>query len=85
MGQRGHLLLYIVFGLFITIFTTNICEKSPSSIWCGYLNPRPSEHESPPITTRPMAPALEERSFMFEFEIFVNAPKSIQFSSNYNE
>ena len=25
----------------------------PSSIWCRDSNPQPSEHESPPITTRP--------------------------------
>ena len=25
----------------ITIFTTNICEKCPSSIWCQDSNPRP--------------------------------------------
>ena len=37
----------------ITIFTTNICEKCPSSIWCRDLNPRPLECESLPITTRP--------------------------------
>ena len=35
----------------ITIFTTNICEKCPSSIWCGDSNPRPLEHESAPTTT----------------------------------
>ena len=33
-------------------FTTIIC-KYPSSMWCRDSNPRPSEHESPPITTRP--------------------------------
>ena len=37
----------------ITIFTTNKCEKCPSSIWCRDSNSRPLEHESPPITTRP--------------------------------
>ena len=40
----------------ITIFTTNICEKCPSSIWCRDSNPRPSERESLPITTRPGLP-----------------------------
>ena len=29
------------------------CEKSPSSIQCWDSNPRPWEHQSPPITTRP--------------------------------
>ena len=37
-------------------FTTNICEKCPSSIWCRDSNPRPLESESPPITTRPGLP-----------------------------
>ena len=34
-------------------FTTNICEKCPSSIRCRDSNPRPSECESLPFTTRP--------------------------------
>ena len=34
-------------------FTTNKCEKFPSSIRCRDSNSRPLEHESPPITTRP--------------------------------
>ena len=45
-----------IFGLFwtnITILTSNKCEKCPSSIWCWDSNLQPSEHESPPITTRP--------------------------------
>ena len=33
--------------------------KCPSSIWCWDLNPRPSEHESPPITTRPGLTPIE--------------------------
>ena len=37
----------------ITIFTTNICEKCPSSIRCRDSNPQPSERESLPITNRP--------------------------------
>ena len=36
-----------------TFFTTKICEKCPSSIWCWDSNLQPSEHESPPITNRP--------------------------------
>ena len=31
-------------------------KKCPSSIWCQDSNPRLSEHESPPITTRPGLP-----------------------------
>ena len=42
----------------ITIFTTNICEKCPSSIRCQDLNSQPSEQESLPITTSTRAPAL---------------------------
>ena len=34
-------------------FTTNTCEKCPSSIQYWDLNPQPSGHESLPITTRP--------------------------------
>ena len=41
-----------------TIFSTNQCVKisCPSSIRCRDSNQRPSEHESPPITTRPGLP-----------------------------
>ena len=58
MGQPAHffILILIYFRSFqtniITIFTKKICEKYPSSIWCQDSNPRPSEHESPPKTTR---------------------------------
>ena len=50
-----------IFGLFkqtIQFFTTNQCEKMscPSSIRHRDSNPRPSERESPPITTRPGLP-----------------------------
>ena len=48
-----------------TIFTTNQCEKMscPSSIQCQNLNPWPSEHESPPITTRPGLPSWKMKEF----------------------
>ena len=39
--------------------TANICEKCPSSKWCGDLNPQPLEHESPPVTTRPGLPPFK--------------------------
>ena len=42
----------------ITIFTTNKCEKCPSSTQRRDLNSQPLEHESPPITTRPGLPAV---------------------------
>ena len=47
------LFLFSVFSNKQYNFTTNICEKCPSSIRCRDSNPRPSEHESLPITTRP--------------------------------
>ena len=52
-------LYFVYFRLFKqTILTTNICEKMlwPCSIRQWDLNPRPSEYESPPITTRPGLP-----------------------------
>ena len=51
--------LYHLFSSFqtnFTIFTTNKCEKCPSSKWCWDLNPQPLDHESPPITTLPGFP-----------------------------
>ena len=39
-----------------TNFTINQCEKCPSSIRRRDSNPRPFEHESSPITTRPGLP-----------------------------
>ena len=48
--------LFLSFQTHITIFTTNQCEKCPSSIRCWDSNPRPLEHEFHPITTRPGLP-----------------------------
>ena len=60
MGQPLPLLLF--FWSFqtniITIFSTNICDKCPSSIQCWDSNPWPLEHESPPTTTRPGLPPV---------------------------
>ena len=39
-------------------FLQQICEKGPSSIRCRDLNPRPSERESLPITTRSELPPI---------------------------
>ena len=50
--------LFSSFQTNITIFTTYICEKCLSSIWCWDSNPQPSGHESPPTTTRPGIPPL---------------------------
>ena len=50
-----------IFSVFLatnTYFTTNLCEKCPSSIRCQDLNSQPSEQESLPITTSTRAPAL---------------------------
>ena len=45
--------LCLLFQTNITILTTNIWEKCPTSIWCQDLNPQPPGHETPPITTGP--------------------------------
>ena len=62
MGQPRPLFI-VYFQSFqtniIIIFTTNICEKSPSSIGLGF-EPTTLEHESPPITTRPGLPPLQD-------------------------
>ena len=46
--------IFCLFQTHITIFTTNKCEKCPSSIRCQDSNSRPLGHESPPITTTPV-------------------------------
>ena len=55
MGQPRPLIIY--FRSFetniITILQQIYVKKCPSNIWCWDSNPRPLEHESPPITTRP--------------------------------
>ena len=48
---RNLFSLFSSFQTNITIFTTNKCGKSPSSRRCWDSNPRPLEHESPPLTT----------------------------------
>ena len=57
MGQPRT--LFLLFSVFFkqnnTIFTTNQCEKCPSNIRRRDSNPRPLEHESSPITTKPVA------------------------------
>ena len=56
MGQPRPLFhLFSSFQINITIFlifTTNKCEKFPSSIWCRDWNSQPLAHESPTITTK---------------------------------
>ena len=48
--------LFSSFQTNITICATNKCEKCPSSVWFGDLNPRPLDHESSLMTTRPWLP-----------------------------
>ena len=59
--------LFSSFQTNITILTTNICEKMscPSSIRRWDSNPWPSEHESPPITTRPGLPPLYPPTYLW--------------------
>ena len=47
-----------------TIFTTNKCEKCPSSIRRRDSNSRPLEHEPPPVTTRPGLPLKKSKFSM---------------------
>ena len=56
---NAHSAIYFKNGpTFRPIFTTNKCEKRPSSIRCRDSNPQPSEREPLPITTRPGLPPL---------------------------
>ena len=52
LGLFSHLFTSFQTNI-ITILTTNICEKCPSSILCRDSNTQPSDNESPTITTRP--------------------------------
>ena len=57
----GHPSLFLLtFGLFQTNIDTILqqfnVKKCPSIIWHWDLNPRPSERDSPPITTTPGLP-----------------------------
>ena len=59
--------LFVYFRLFkqtIQFLQQINVKKCPSSIWCWDSNPRPSEHESPPITTRPGLPPKNGASWM---------------------
>ena len=59
MGHLRPLFIYLhLFKQTLHFFTTNKCEKYPSSIWCRDSNQWPLEHESPPITTRPGLPPV---------------------------
>ena len=53
----------VYFGLFkqtsLQLLQQIYVKICPSSIWCQDSNPRPLEHESPPMTTRPKLPPNE--------------------------
>ena len=55
-----------------TIFTTNHCEKCPSSI--QRQDPRPRKHESSPITTRPGIPPY---TAVFKVMLITNLASSV--------
>ena len=70
MGHpRPLLYLFSSFQTNITILTTNKCEKCPSSIRCWDSNSQPSEHKSPPITTRPGLPSVSLFNRPFSYKI----------------
>ena len=58
-GQPQPLLMFI-FGLFeqtsLQFLQQRVVKKCPLGIQCWDMNPQPSEHESPPINTRPGLP-----------------------------
>ena len=70
-----------------TVFTANLCEKCPSNIRCWDLNPWPSEHESPPITTRPRLPTcivvLFQKVSLFEEDNIINKFQSSTTTRNW--
>ena len=57
--------LFVYFRLFqqTFLFYNRYMCKNPSSLRCWDLNPQPSGHESPPITTTPGLPPLESKFF----------------------
>ena len=56
--KMGHTDLFFLYFSSFTIFTTNKCEKCPSSTYYTVMgsNSRLSEHQSPTFTTRPGLP-----------------------------
>ena len=65
----GLFRLFSSFQTNITIFTTNKCEKCPSSLCRWDSNPRTSEYESPPITTWPGLLPMKDNMFVSTFEV----------------
>ena len=64
-------------------FYSKYMWKCPSSIWCWNSNPRPSEHESPPITTRPGLPPLNVLVFKLGCALF-NKPIKLRLGNCQN-
>ena len=85
MGQPRPLFVYFrSFQTNNTIFTTNQCEKCPSSIWCWDLNPRPLENESSPIITRPGFPPNSEKC-SYAFRSAVQFTLSLKTNFNHDQ
>ena len=64
--------LFWPFQTNITIFTSNICEKCPSSIWCWDSNPRPSQHLT---TTRQGLPPIAKQSLgALQRQVLIDPP-----------
>ena len=85
MGQPRLLFAYFrSFQTNNTIFTTNQSEKSHVHPVYGtrIQNPRPSEHESPPITTRPGLPPDSAQFLLFSFH-FHNPVQHVRPWQNY--
>ena len=64
------------------IFTTNQCEKMscPSSIRGRDSNPRPLEHEPPPITTRPGHPSNLNKILLYLWNAAVSMQQVVLLS-----
>ena len=87
-----------IFGLFkqksLQFLQQINVKKCPSSIWCWDWNPRPFEHESSPITTRPGLPPFHvkllkkpfanTRSSYFSFLTDYPFPKITHFQKTNN-
>ena len=69
-------LFFVYFRLFSNKhqfnFTTNVSEKCQSNTQCSHSNPRPSGHESPPVTTRPGLPPVTLPLLVFYSAIFLS-------------
>ena len=66
--------LFSSFQTNITTFTTNKCQKCPSSLWCWDSNPQPSEHES--LVMRGLLLCFSSQEYHFT-EMFKNQPSKI--------